>query len=415
MGRPNIIQIVADQHHREALGCAVNDEINTPYLDGIAKHGMLFDQASTHTLDSASASMSLFSGQFPRSEEKAVTTHWLPKRLSGAGYSTAYIGTASGCPAKAGFKQTSLVNAPDSSTEDDEYCTWLRERKAPAEVLRTHRNPKEGPSPISQDWSESTWIATQAVRFLKATREPFYLSIHFPSPMPPYNPHQPWASHYKPEDLHPLSGLADVEQSKIGQKRLAWYYGLVSHIDSQIGRVLGMLSAQGQTNTVMIYTANQGHAFGAQAKEGGASLMALHETQSRIPLIVSGVFGQRRGVQSSALTQHTDIPATLLELAGLDPDPEGDGLSLVSHLRGVKRVVHRGAYCESRDDQAIMRNQDYSLVLADTGEATGLYAHHDARGVLPRNVLGAPKHIKAQVKLMQAVKQRTPFLKSEEE
>ena len=86
------------------------------------------------------------------------------------------------------------------------------------------------------------------------------------------------------------------------------------------------------------------------------------------------------------------------------------GQSLVAHLRGEKRVVHRGAYCETHARQAVMRNQDYSLVLSEEGEAEGLYVHDDARGVLPRNVLGKPKHIKAQVQLMNAVKRRLSSL-----
>lgn len=411
MARPNFIQIVADEHHRDALGCVDSSQVSTPYLDGIAKHGMVFEQASTHSLDSPSASMSLFSGRFPRAEEKAVATHWLPKQLKKAGYSTAYIGTASGCPAKSGFEQTHLVHAPGTSPDDDDgYCAWLRDRKAPSNVLKSHQEPKEGPAPISQEWNESTWIATQAVRFLKSTREPFYLTVHFPQPMMPYSPPQPWASQYKADGLKVLSGLADMETTKIGQKRLAWYLGLISHVDSQIGRVLGMLSAQGQTNTVMIYTANQGHSFGAQAKESGISKVAIHESQCRIPLIISGVHKQRRGVQSQVLTQHTDIPATLLELAGLEDESESDGLSLVSHLRGEKRIVHRGAYSEMAGGEVVMRNQDYSLVLERDGEAQGLYVHHGARGALARNVLGSPKHIKAQAQLMRATKQRLSAL-----
>ena len=411
MSRPNIIQIVADQHHRDALGCADQATVSTPYLDGIAKHGMVFEQASTHTLNTAAASMSLFSGRFPRAEEKAVTTHWLPNRLRKAGYTTAYIGTAAGCPAKAGFDHTQLVHAPGTSLDDDEYCDWLLERKAPASVVRAHRESKEGPAPISQEWNESTWIATQAVRFLKSAREPFYLSIHFPQPMAPYSPPQPWASRYKADETQSFQGLSDVELTKIGGKRLAWYQGLVSFVDSQIGRVLGMLSAQGQTNTIMIYTANQGHAFGAQAKDDGASILAIHEAESRIPLIISGVHGQRRGVRSRVLTQHTDMAPTLLDLVGLNPDPDGDGLSLVGHLRGEKRVVHRGAYCETREEQSVMRNQDYSLVLNAQGEAEGLYAHHESRGALSRNLLGVRKHITAQVQLMRAVKHRLPQLR----
>ncbi len=411
MARPNIIQIVADEHHREALGCVASSQVSTPYLDGISKHGMVFEQASTHSLDSYSASMSLFSGRFPRAEEKAVTTQWLPKRLKKAGYSTAYIGTASGCPAKAGFDQTQLVHAPGTSPdEDDDYCAWLRERKAPASVLKSHREPKEAPAPVSQEWNECTWIATQAVRFLKATHEPFYLTVHFPQPMLPYSPPQPWASQYKADELNVLAGMADVEPTKIGQKRLAWYLGLVSHVDSQIGRVLGMLSAQGQTNTIMVYTANQGHAFGAQPKDGGISALAVHEAQSRIPLVISGVHKQRRGVQSQVLAQHTDIPTTLLEMVGLKADPESDGLSLVGHLRGEKRVVHRGAYSEMLSGSMVMRNQEYSLVLNGDGEAEALYAHHGARGALARNLLGAPKHIKAQAQLMRATKQRLSAL-----
>ena len=403
MSRPNIIQIIVNQQHWKAWGYAGNPLVSTPYLDSIAKHGLYFDQASAHAVAEASAAKSLFTGRFPQQKGDDASLPFVPELLQQASYTTAYIGARAGLIRESGFDQIRLVGEPGQDSEDDDYCAWLREREAPACALEAHHSPQDGPAPMSQEWTETTWIATQAVRFLKATTEPFYATLHFTSPGPVFNPPQPWASQYKATNMHALPGLnGSVDFDKNAQKRLAWYYGLVSHLDSQIGRVMGMLSVQGHTNTVIVFTANQGHAFGAPHNDNPIPALAIHEAEMRVPLVISGVFGQRRGERSHALVQHSDIAPALLNLAGADDTFPHDGVNLLPHLRGEKSTVHRGAYSQTRDHLSVIRNKDYTLQLSPDG----LYRHDTLSGVCADNLLGAPKHIKAQVQLFKAWEKR---------
>ena len=43
--RPNILYLMTDQHRGDCLGCAGNPVIKTPYLDSIAKEGVVFSSA----------------------------------------------------------------------------------------------------------------------------------------------------------------------------------------------------------------------------------------------------------------------------------------------------------------------------------------------------------------------------------
>ena len=100
--RPNILLIITDQQSANAMSCRMgNDFINTPAMDSIAAHGLLFTRAyCVHPLCVPSRA-SLFSGRYPH--ETGVLSNADVKRDMSAfpclgavfrdgGYDTGYVG-----------------------------------------------------------------------------------------------------------------------------------------------------------------------------------------------------------------------------------------------------------------------------------------------------------------------------------
>jgi arylsulfatase A-like enzyme len=115
------------------------------------------------------------------------------------------------------------------------------------------------------------------------------------------------------------------------REHLADYYGMISHHDACIGRVLTALRETGQEETtVVVYVSDHGLALGSHGLLGKQN---LYDHSVRVPLIVAGpgVPGARR---CDALMQPLDLYATLCELAGVTAPAGLDSRSLVAAMAG---------------------------------------------------------------------------------
>src|SRR5690606_646761 len=103
------------------------------------------------------------------------------------------------------------------------------------------------------------------------------------------------------------------------REQLAEYYGLISHLDAQIGRVLEALAASPHaTNTIIVFAADHGLALGSHGLLGKQN---VYEHSMRCPLIIAGP-GVPAGGSTEAFTYLLDLMPTICALAGV-PVPEG--------------------------------------------------------------------------------------------
>ena len=139
-------------------------------------------------------------------------------------------------------------------------------------------------------------------------------------------------------DLHPAlrkwrerRGVDDLtpEQNRRG---LAAYYGLVTELDRNIGRIIETINeAPGGDETVIIYTSDHGdmaHQHGMWWKS------SFYEGSANVPLIVSQPTHLRQDQTEDAIVSLIDIGPTLLDLAGADPLPDVSGRSFAPYLSG---------------------------------------------------------------------------------
>jgi choline-sulfatase len=124
----------------------------------------------------------------------------------------------------------------------------------------------------------------------------------------------------------------DISEEQLKAARRA-YFGAISFVDAQVGRLLSALEATGLAqDTIILFTSDHGEMLG---ERGLWYKMSFLEGAARVPLVISapGRYAARRVSASVSLV---DILPTLVEVAGGDPLEIGpvDGRSLVPHCRG---------------------------------------------------------------------------------
>lgn len=116
------------------------------------------------------------------------------------------------------------------------------------------------------------------------------------------------------------------------------YYALVSLCDAQLGRILDYFDAHDLwKDTALVVTTDHGFLLG-EHDFWAKNRMQMYEELVHIPLFLHDPrAAELDGTRSASLTQTIDLPETFLELYGLEPAPEMQGISLLSMRRGEKR------------------------------------------------------------------------------
>ena len=121
---------------------------------------------------------------------------------------------------------------------------------------------------------------------------------------------------------------------------LALYYGMVSRMDDDVGRVLRLLNDRGlATNTIVVFVGDNGAAL----FRGKGT---LYELGIRVPLIVRWPGHVEAGAVSDALISGEDLAPTMLEAAGLKPASEMTGRSFLAALKGEPAAGREMVFAE---------------------------------------------------------------------
>ncbi len=115
----------------------------------------------------------------------------------------------------------------------------------------------------------------------------------------------------------------------------ATYYGLMTEVDENIGRIITLLKETGQyENTVIIFTSDHGAQLGDHYLLGQGPYF---DQTFHVPLIIRVPDGKRRqqsGCVIDAFTESIDIFPTIMDIFGADIPIQCDGRSLVPFLIG---------------------------------------------------------------------------------
>ncbi len=378
--RPNIIFLFADDQRADTIGAHDNPHIRTPNLDRLAADGFSFRRnycagSFSGAVCVASRAM-LMTGRhwmnLPRSKPQS---NWgdaisLPALLTQeGGYNSFIIGkwhNGKGTLDKSfrngrSIYMGGMANHADFQVQD---------------LNNGDLNPKRDAGGFS-----STVFADEAVKFISGagTEQPFFLYVAFMAPHDPRNPPEnyremyyrnrpPLPPNYLPQ--HPFqyapqatsgrdAGRASWPRTKqVISDQLCEYYGLITHLDVQVGRVMKALDDSPHAqNTIVIYTADHGLAMGSHGLLGKQN---VYEQSMRCPLILKGP-GVPRGGSSDAYTYVHDLYATICGFAGLRQPKGNDSQDLRPILNGRERSVRPSVFLPFQDNQRAVSDGRWKL------------------------------------------------------
>lgn len=353
MGK-NLLCIMSDEHSRRILGCYGNEVVQTPNLDRLAATGTLFENAYCNSPICVPSRASFATGRHVHETghwDNSFPYHGEPRgwghRLLDLGHRVDAIGKLHyrGSDDPNGFDNEILplhvlggrgdvqgmIRRPpprrsgtrqlagDAGEGESTYIRYDRDiRDAACAWLR-----KAGRNPPSRPW----------VLFVS------FVCPHFPLVAPPE-----YFRRYPLEDVpvpqlrapgefpdHPvirkLREAQDYEDHFRDERHvraaIAAYYGMVTFLDDNIGRVLDTLEAEGlATDTQVLYTSDHGDNLGARTLWGKSN---MYEESAGVPLIMQGAdvpAGKRVGTPVSLI----DAYPTILAAVGVRTTPEEGGL-----------------------------------------------------------------------------------------
>jgi arylsulfatase A-like enzyme len=360
---------MADQLRGDCVGADGNKDIQTPNLDRLASEGARFRCAYSSTPSCTPARAALLTGLSPWHHGMLgygrVAEHYpveMPRSLAQAGYYTEVIGKCHYYPQRNvhGFEQALLDESGRVETPDfrSDYRSWfwsVAPDLNPDKTGLSWNDYRGAPYALPEELHPTHWIGETAVRFLRKYQrpEPFFLKVSFERPHSPYDPPQrfwkqyqdsalpraqagDWAKRYAPrsgagyEIWHGDLGEQQVRESRQG------YYGNVSFVDEQIGRILEILEQRKLLDeTLIVFLSDHGDMTGDQYLWRKCY---AYEPSARIATLLrwpSGLVATKRGQVLSQPIEIRDILPTLLDAAGAPPpDTKLDGQSLLELIRG---------------------------------------------------------------------------------
>lgn len=375
MERPNVLLVFTDDQGFGDVAFNGNPQLKTPHLDSLAARGVSF----TDFLASPTCSPSRATLMTGRHEFRSGVTHTIEGRnvlRSGvptmaeafrtAGYRTAIFGKwhlgepRPFHPLDRGFDHALLVGGGAVGQTPDYWGNTM---------FDPHLQENGVWKPYKGYMTDI--LSDQATAWIRRDQKPWFCYLSLNAPHVPLQVDEQWSKPYLDMGLSP---------------RLAKFYGMITNLDAQLGRVLANLADDAlDRKTVVVFMGDNGSALGGDPRPGEftAGLRgtkgSAYQGGSRIPAVFSWPGHFPAGCRVNTLAGLCDILPTFAALCGLDLKrfPAVDGRSLDSILLTGKQPanwtdrvmpVHVARWPTNTPVDKLpflnssIRNQSYSLV-----------------------------------------------------
>ena len=397
--RPNVLLIAVDDLN-DWVGCLDgHPQARTPHIDRLAERGVLFTNAHCQAPICNPSRTSVMLGQRPSTTGIYLNSPWfrqtpanknrvtLSQYFRKQGYLTLTTGKIYHGSRRDGPSFEVVGPLPGQrSARDRQIVTDM-----PVKSRLWDFGPQTYPEEQFGDFVDAEW----AIEQLKKSHErPFFLAVGF------YRPHVPL---YAPVRFFEDRPLSDVQLPKVSPsdrddlpqaaidltanptppphqwfvESVQWgaavqaYLACVTFTDAQVGRLLAALDASPHSkNTIVVLFSD--HGFHLGEKERWAK-QSLWERSTRVPFIIDAP-GLSSGMQCSRPVELLSIFPTLVELCGLPPKNDLEGVSLAPLLKQPSATwPHLSITTYQRNNHAVRSERWRYVRYADGSEE--LYDH----------------------------------------
>jgi len=401
--KPNILFIFADDQCFETLRSLGCDEIQTPNLDRLVRNGVTFthayNQGAWHGAVCVASRTMLNTGRFlwmarefePKLKEETQAGRFWSQYMKQAGYETYMSG-----------KWHVKANPEDIF----DYVKDVRPGM-PNQTPQGYNRPIEGIPDPWKPWdtkNEGYWkggkhwsevLADNSVEFLEnasKSKKPFFMYLAFNAPHDPRQSPKEYVEKYPLDKVKvPTNFLAEYPykdsigcSARLRDEKLApfprskyavkvnrqEYYAIITHMDTQVGRILDALEKTGKAdNTYIFFTADHGLAVGHHGLMGKQN---MYDHSVRVPLMVNGP-GIPKNKKLTTPIYLQDIMPSTLELAGVKKPQQVQFTSLMPLLNGKINSSYDAIYGGYIDLQRMVSADGYKMIFYPKIGKTLLY------------------------------------------
>ncbi|SHH57431.1 sulfatase-like hydrolase/transferase [Clostridium grantii] len=404
--KPNILFFFTDDQRFDTIAALGNKEIITPNIDRLVENGVSFTHAHIPCGTSGAVCMPsramLHSGRtlfhLQNEGQEIPESHiTLGETLKNAGYRT--FGTGkwhNGINAYArsftdganiffggmndhwnvpinNFDPTGKYSVPKKKSVNPWFSNQTEN------IICDHVEPGKHSSEL---------FAEASIDFIKNynSNDPFFMYISFMAPHDPRTMPEEFLNMYNPDEIslplnfkeeHPFDyGIRDVRDEvlapyprtpEIVKKHISEYYGMITHLDNELGKVLAALESTGKLeDTIIVFAGDNGLALGQHGLMGKQN---CYEHSIRVPLVFSGP-GIPKNQKTDSYAYLLDIYPTLCDLVDIDAPSSVEGKSLFKTIMNPKIKTRETLYFAYTNMLRSVKNERYKLIEYVYGDTT---------------------------------------------
>ncbi len=396
--KPNILFFFTDDQRFDTIAALGNTEVKTPNIDKLVARGTAFTRAHIPSGTSGAVCMPsramLNTGRtlfhLDGAGESIPADHTtIGEALQAAGYRTFGTGkwhngtesyarsfTDGGEIFFGGMSDHWNVPVFDydpTGTYESQlpYCTDAFNSKEVRQRHATH---------IHCGKHSSELVCDAAIDFIADydDEKPFYAYVSFLAPHDPRVMPKRFKDMYDPDKLelppnfmggHPFdNGHLRIRDEDLAgfprtpeetREHIADYYGMISHLDNELGRVVEALDTKGVLdNTIIVFAGDNGLALGRHGLFGKQN---CYDHSVRVPLILAGP-GIPGGQKTDAMVYLLDIYPTLCEMVGADVPESVEGRSFVPAINDTTIGMRQTLYFGYIEMHRAVRDNTHKLI-----------------------------------------------------
>ena len=388
--KPNVLFIALDDLRPE-LGCYGAKHIQSPNIDALAAHGLLFERAYCQQAVCNPSRASVLSGCRPDTTRVQANNTFLrpmmpdvvtlPQLFKNNGWHALSLGKIFHHSEKEPGDDPQSWSEP-SWYHGTPYQHWFS-KTAAEEMKRLKKLPEAQrpklirPAPFeaadepddSYPDAQTAAKAIETLQRLKEMKKPFFLGVGFVKPHLPFTCPQKYWDLYPadtiklPDNYFPTKGAPEAAfhnwyelrtyggippkgsiSDDTARSLIRGYRACISFADAQVGRVLAELDRLGlRDNTIVVLWGDHGYHLG---ENGVFTKMTNFELGTHAPLIVSAPGMKTAGQRTRAFVEFVDMYPTLAELAGLPRPAHLEGTSFAPLLDDPARAWKAAAFSQ---------------------------------------------------------------------
>ena len=373
----NGLLITLDQFRGDCLSIAGHPVVKTPNLDRLCERGVRLSRHYSQASPCSPGRASLYTGMYQMNHRVLANGTPLDKDFDNIALAARRAGYN---PTLFGYTDQSIDPRVTTGADDPRLQTYegvlpgfecaldLTRQMTPWRELLADKGYDTSPGILELlateherpvEVSVSNFLTTNLIDWINAQDSSWFAHASFIRPHPPYSAAGEFATMYDPasvgepihraEEVHPFHEVmlmldatkAPTEPEQMAHMR-AQYFGMISEVDYQLGRIFDALVESGEwDNTVIVVTADHAEMLG---DHGLREKVGYWETSQHIIGIVADPrHASAHGTVVDKFTENIDIMPTLCEVMDIGIPAQCDGLPLTHFVNGTEPPWWRDA------------------------------------------------------------------------